>query len=193
MLRGAGRWKSGRQLDWMGVIQMTRERAEGWRREGEETGGDGSLRPPSLPCSQGQWDVFPICLLMMRAPCGDRPPPPPPLGNFLRVWRRRSLSPPRPLTLIHPKFRKRGGGGDGPLHRAIMIARSFSHYGAACINKSIKRNNTKRIKVLRCVTATPFVSAHYLCFPKQKHQGWLKTLLKWRLENLFYRLPELSG
>lgn len=37
-----------------GVIQMTRGKAEGWRREGEETGGDGSLRPPSLPCSQGQ-------------------------------------------------------------------------------------------------------------------------------------------
>lgn len=30
-----------------GVIQMTRETAEGWKREGEETGGDGSLRPLS--------------------------------------------------------------------------------------------------------------------------------------------------
>lgn len=37
-----------------GVIQMTRETAEGWKREWEETGGDGSLRPLSLPCSQGQ-------------------------------------------------------------------------------------------------------------------------------------------
>lgn len=38
-----------------GVIQMTREKAEGWKREGVETGGDGSLRAPlSLPCSQGQ-------------------------------------------------------------------------------------------------------------------------------------------
>lgn len=33
-----------------GVIQMTREKAEGWKREGGETGGDGSLRAPlSLP------------------------------------------------------------------------------------------------------------------------------------------------
>lgn len=36
-------------LDWIGVIQLTREKAEGWSREGEETGGDGLPCPPPPP------------------------------------------------------------------------------------------------------------------------------------------------
>lgn len=55
------------------------------------------------------------------------------------------------------------------------------------LRASPKARKKMRIKVFRCTAAaTPLISAHYLCFLKQKHQEYVKTLLKWRLQNLFY-------
>lgn len=41
------------------VIQMTREKAEWWRREGEETGGDGLPCPPLPPLQSRTMRHFP--------------------------------------------------------------------------------------------------------------------------------------
>lgn len=125
------------------VIQMTREKAEWWRREGEETGGDGLPCPPSLPCSQGQWDTFPICLLKMRDPCGDRCPP---LGNFLRVWRCHFLSSPHLCAPIYLKYRKKR---EGMLFwNKSDCTQFFSLW--SCTHQQKAKTSSKWIKVLRC-------------------------------------------